>query len=114
MSLLLIVLLPFLGALLPALMIRAGRTACATTTFSFSLIALALLLSHSSAVLNGEVVHASWEWLPGLGLNANFMLDGLGFFFAGLILDTVVKGARKQYELEVTRIYEECGKTTHA
>ena len=86
MSLLLIVLLPFLGALLPALMIRAGRTACATTTFSFSLIALALLLSHSSAVLNGEVVHASWEWLPGLGLNANFMLDGLGFFFAGLIL----------------------------
>ncbi len=86
MSLLLIVLLPFIGALLPALMIRAGRTACAITTFTFSLIALGLLLSHSSAVLNGEVVRASWEWLPGLGLNANFMLDGLGFFFAGLIL----------------------------
>jgi multicomponent K+:H+ antiporter subunit A len=27
-----------------------------------------------------------WEWLPGLGLNANFFLDGLGFFFAALIL----------------------------
>ncbi len=86
MSLLLIVLLPFLGALFPALMIRAGRTACATTAFTFTLIAFALLLSHAPAVFSGEVVRASWEWLPGLGLNANFMLDGLGFFFAGLIL----------------------------
>jgi NADH:ubiquinone oxidoreductase subunit 5 (subunit L)/multisubunit Na+/H+ antiporter MnhA subunit len=25
-------------------------------------------------------------WLPGLGLNANFFLDGLGLLFAGLIL----------------------------
>ena len=30
MSLALIVILPFLGAILPALMIRAGRNACAT------------------------------------------------------------------------------------
>ncbi|WP_341647554.1 proton-conducting transporter membrane subunit [Thauera humireducens] len=86
MSLLLIVLLPFLGALFPALMIRAGRTACATTTFTFSLLAFALLLSHAPAVFDGEVVRVSWDWLPGLGLNASFFLDGLGFFFAGLIL----------------------------
>jgi multicomponent K+:H+ antiporter subunit A len=86
MSLLLIVLLPFLGALFPALMIRAGRTACATTTFTFSLLAFALLMSHAPAVFDGEVVRVSWDWLPGLGLNASFFLDGLGFFFAGLIL----------------------------
>ena len=86
MSLLLIVLMPFIGALFPALMIRAGRNACATTTFIFTLLAFVLLLSHATAVFNGEVVRASWAWLPGLGLNANFMLDGLGFLFAGLIL----------------------------
>ncbi|HRP65757.1 MAG TPA: monovalent cation/H+ antiporter subunit A [Thauera sp.] len=86
MSLALIVLLPFIGALFPALMMRAGRNACATSTFSFSLLAFTLLLSHAPAVFRGEVVTASWDWLPALGLSASFFLDGLGFFFAGLIL----------------------------
>ncbi|NMG48919.1 monovalent cation/H+ antiporter subunit A [Azoarcus communis] len=86
MSLVLIVLLPFIGALFPALMIRAGRNACATTTFIASLLAFVLLLSHAPAVFRGEVVQAGWDWLPALGLNINFFLDGLGFFFAGLIL----------------------------
>src|SRR3546814_1657226 len=27
-----------------------------------------------------------WEWLPALGLNVTFFVDGLGLFFAGLIL----------------------------
>src|SRR3546814_3936487 len=27
-----------------------------------------------------------WEWLPTLGLNVTFFVDGLGLFFAGLIL----------------------------
>ena len=86
MSLALIVMLPFLGAVLPALMIRAGRNACALATGSVSLLAFVLLLTHAPAVLRGEVVQAGWEWLPGLGLNVNFFLDGLGLLFAGLIL----------------------------
>ncbi|MFN3952879.1 MAG: monovalent cation/H+ antiporter subunit A [Pararhodobacter sp.] len=86
MSLALIAALPFLGALLPGLMIRAGRNACATATFSVTALALLGLLLHAPAVFRGEVVHARFDWLPGLGLNANFFLDGLGFFFAGLIL----------------------------
>ncbi|MDX9838003.1 MAG: monovalent cation/H+ antiporter subunit A [Azoarcus sp.] len=86
MSLLLIVLLPFLGALLPALMIRAGRNACATGTFVTTLLAFIGLMSHAPALFRGEVIHAGWDWLPGLGLNVNFFLDGLGFFFAALIL----------------------------
>ena len=40
----------------------------------------------SPTVLSGGVVTARFDWLPGLGLNANFMLDGLGFLFATLIL----------------------------
>jgi multicomponent K+:H+ antiporter subunit A len=86
MSLALIAALPFLGALLPGLMLRAGRNACATATGAVTLLALLGLLSHLPAVLRGEVVQARFEWLPMLGLNANFFLDGLGFMFAGLIL----------------------------
>ena len=86
MVLALIAALPFLGALLPGLMIRAGRTACATVTGSITALALVLLAIQAPAVLRGEVVQTRIEWLPSLGLNANFMLDGLGLLFAGLIL----------------------------
>ena len=86
MSLALIVLLPFIGALFPALMIRAGRSACATTAFVFPLLALVLLLAQAPAVFRGEVLVAAWDWVPALGLQAGFFLDGLGMFFAGLIL----------------------------
>jgi len=86
MSLALIAALPFLGALLPGLMIRAGKDACALAAGSVTALALLLLGLNAPAVLRGEVVQARIEWLPALGLNANFMLDGLGLFFAGLIL----------------------------
>jgi multicomponent K+:H+ antiporter subunit A len=86
MSLALIAALPFLGALLPGLMIRAGRNACAMATGSVTALALLLLLLHAPAVFRGEVVQTRIAWMPGLGLDANFMLDGLGLLFAGLIL----------------------------
>ncbi|MGL4234673.1 monovalent cation/H+ antiporter subunit A [Tabrizicola sp.] len=86
MSLALIAALPFLGALLPGLMIRAGRNACAAATGSVTLLALVLLALEAPAVLRGEVVQTRIEWLPALGLNVNFFLDGLGLLFAGLIL----------------------------
>jgi multicomponent K+:H+ antiporter subunit A len=86
MSLALIVALPFLGAVLPGLAIRAGRNAAATATGAVSLLAFVLLLSHVPAVLRGEVIETRIDWLPALGLNANFFLDGLGLLFAGLIL----------------------------
>lgn len=86
MSLALIAALPFLGALLPGLMIRAGRNACATATGAATALALAGLLLHAPAVLRGEVIQTSITWMPVLGLNASFFLDGLGLLFAGLIL----------------------------
>ncbi|MDQ1848558.1 monovalent cation/H+ antiporter subunit A [Gemmobacter fulvus] len=86
MSLALIAALPFLGALLPGLMIRAGRNACALVTGSVTLLALIGLGLHIPAVLRGDVIQTRIEWLPALGLNANFFLDGLGLLFAGLIL----------------------------
>ena len=86
MSPALIAALPFLGALLPGLLIRAGRNACATVTGFVTLLALIGLGLHIPAVLRGEVIRTQIDWLPALGLNANFMLDGLGLLFAGLIL----------------------------
>ena len=86
MSLFLIVALPFLGAVLPALLIRAGRNACAWATGGVTLTTLIGLLVNAPAVFRGEVLQAQATWLPGLGLNANFFLDGLGFLFALLIL----------------------------
>ena len=86
MSLALISALPFLGALLPGLMIRAGRDACALAAASATALALLLLGINAPAVLRGEVIRTRIDWLPALGLNANFMLDGLGLLFAGLIL----------------------------
>ncbi len=86
MSLFLIVALPFLGALLPGLMNSAGRQACAGVTFTVTLAAFIGLLTNLPAVLAGELVTARFDWIPVLGLNATFMLDGLGFFFACLIL----------------------------
>jgi multicomponent K+:H+ antiporter subunit A len=78
--------LPFVGALLPGLMIRAGRNVCAITTAVPTLAALTMLLILAPAVLRGEVVQAEIEWLPQLGLSAAFFLDGLGLLFAGMIL----------------------------
>ena len=86
MSLALIAALPFLGALLPGLMIRAGRDACALAAGSVTALALLMVGLNAPAVLRGEVVQTRIEWLPQVGLNANFMLDGLGLLFAILIL----------------------------
>ncbi len=86
MSLVLIAALPFIGALFPGLMIRAGRNACAMMTGSFTLLALILLLIEAPAVLQGEVIRNQISWIPSLGLHANFFLDGLGLLFAGMIL----------------------------
>lgn len=84
--LLIIAALPFIGALLPGLMIRAGRNACAIATAVPTLFALTMLIVLAPAVLRGEVIQAQIEWLPQLGLSASFFLDGLGLLFAGMIL----------------------------
>jgi multicomponent K+:H+ antiporter subunit A len=86
LSLFLIVALPFLGALLPGLMNSAGRAACAGATFAVTLLAFIGLLTNLPAVMAGEVVTAGFNWIPAIGLNVTVMLDGLGFFFAFLIL----------------------------
>ena len=68
------------------LMNSAGRQACAGVTFTVSLAAFIGLLTNLPTVLAGDIVMARADWIPSLGLNFTLMLDGLGFFFACLIL----------------------------
>ena len=50
-------------------------TACATLTGSVTALALILLAMQAPAVLSGETVTTRIDWLPALGLNANFRLS---------------------------------------
>ncbi len=86
MSIALAALMPLIGALLASLTIRSGRTVCAISAGAASLLALALLLSHAPAVYRGEIVRQQIDWVPQLGLSVSFFVDGLGLFFASLIL----------------------------
>ncbi|MBW0147011.1 monovalent cation/H+ antiporter subunit A [Marinobacter arenosus] len=86
MSLPLVVLLPFLGAIAAPLFAQGGRTAIAIASSVPALIALAALYPHWQTLADGGVVLHSYEWLPALGLSLSFRLDGLSLLFALLIL----------------------------
>ncbi|MGZ9811587.1 monovalent cation/H+ antiporter subunit A [Pseudoroseicyclus sp. H15] len=81
-----IAILPFLGALVPGVMVRAGRNAAATFTAIPTALALLMLLTLAPQVFDGVVIQKSFAWFPALGLRASFMLDGLGLMFAMMIL----------------------------
>ena len=86
MDVALIVLAPFLGAVLPPLTARSGRNVCAAATGAVTLLALLLLLARAPSVYRGEVIVWGVPWLPQIGLSFSFFIDGLGLFFAALIL----------------------------
>ena len=82
-----VLLLPFLGWLLAIpIYRRLGRwvgwwsTFIALFTFVLTLIQLHLFLTN-----NGEPLYFSWTWLPYMGVNFSFFVDGLSLFFALLI-----------------------------
>ena len=86
MTLALLVLIIFAGSVIPPLTIRAGRNVCTVATASVTLLALFILLTHAPAVYRSEVPGWKVDWIPQLGLSFSFFVDGLGFFFAALIL----------------------------
>ncbi|MBE2276913.1 MAG: monovalent cation/H+ antiporter subunit A [Rhodobacteraceae bacterium] len=86
MSPVLIAALPFLGALLAGLAARAGRTAVMLAAGLCTAAALAGLIGHWPAIAQGTPVTAAFDWLPQVGLEAAFRIDGLALMFAGMIL----------------------------
>jgi multicomponent K+:H+ antiporter subunit A len=85
--LLAVVLLPFAGSLAPLLVDRPGRsrTPTAWAAASFAIGSLALLGLLAPRVFAGEVIEASWAWLPRFGVNVTFRLDGYAWMFACLV-----------------------------
>jgi multicomponent K+:H+ antiporter subunit A len=81
-----IALLPFALAALPLAAGDHRRGLCALLAAVAPALSLALLLALAPAVMRGEVILAGVPWLPGIGLNLTFMLDGFGLLFALLIL----------------------------
>ncbi|MFC4260342.1 monovalent cation/H+ antiporter subunit A [Marinobacter lacisalsi] len=86
MTLSLVVLLPFLGAIAAPLFAQAGRTAIAIASSVPALLALATLFPMWSTLAEGGTIVQTLEWLPQLGINVSFRLDGLSLMFALLIL----------------------------
>ncbi|MBZ5486588.1 monovalent cation/H+ antiporter subunit A [Halomonas aquamarina] len=86
MTLLWIALLPLLGVLVPALTAQRGRTLCSLATGIVPAIALLLTLMQLPGLLDGEALRVSVPWLPELGLELAFRLDGLSLLFNLLIL----------------------------
>ncbi len=76
-----------LGALLPLWAGRRGRNASAWATAAVTIASLALLLWLSPVVFDGVLLQAGWPWLPQLGLNLTFRLDGLALLFGLLITE---------------------------
>jgi multicomponent K+:H+ antiporter subunit A len=84
--LLLVVALPFLGSLVSALLPRAARNMAGAVAGSVALLGAALLIPLYAGAARGEIVRAEIEWLPSLGLNLLFRLDGLAWLFAFMVL----------------------------
>ncbi|GAB2791346.1 monovalent cation/H+ antiporter subunit A [Halomonas shantousis] len=86
MSLLLIVLLPLLGSLVPLIGSNERRNTCALLTVLAPAVAIGLVLSQMPRVLGGETLRLDIPWIPPLGLDLALRLDGLSLLFSLLIL----------------------------
>ncbi|WML91293.1 monovalent cation/H+ antiporter subunit A [Thiothrix lacustris] len=80
------VLLPLVGAGLTVSAAHFHRVASAWLAGLVTLLALLALLPSLVAVFAGETLIQSWAWLPAMGLDLAFRLDGLGALFALMIL----------------------------
>jgi multicomponent K+:H+ antiporter subunit A len=63
----------------------ARRAATALLAGAVTMSVLAMLAWLAPTTFAGEVLLTQAEWMPDVGLNANFRLDGLAWMFAGLI-----------------------------
>ncbi len=82
----LIALIPFLGAPLAAYAAKFSRQASAWVAALVTLLSLALLGPIIHLPFDNQTLIQSWSWLPSLGLDFAFRLDGLALLFTLLIL----------------------------
>ncbi|MEN3277546.1 MAG: multicomponent antiporter subunit [Massilia sp.] len=82
----LLVLLPFIGAVIAACLPNGTRNRPAAVAGAVTLAALALAIHAFARVGDGEILRERHEWLPELGLNLALRMDGLAWVFTVMVL----------------------------
>jgi multicomponent K+:H+ antiporter subunit A len=83
--LLLLVGLPFAGAIVVALLPSRSRDAAAWIAGGVALLCLALVWAAYPTVSDGGVLRVALPWMPQLGLAFVLRMDGFAWLFAGLV-----------------------------
>jgi multicomponent K+:H+ antiporter subunit A len=86
LTLFMLVALPFIAALVIAVLHEAPRAVHSGIAAVSSALGLVLLATLAGPIVGGALPSASWAWVPALGLDLTLMVDPLGLMFAGLIL----------------------------
>src|SRR5690606_30890786 len=82
--LLLLILLPFLGSLLAAMLPGDARNTEAWLSGAVTIVAFAITVSLFPSVQDGEAVRRVVEWAPELGLSFSLRMDGFAWMFSML------------------------------
>src|SRR5688500_233795 len=85
MSLVWIVILPFAGSLCAAFVPSHARNAAAWLAGTVAVACIALAVQFYPQIAEGEVVRASFQWAPAVGLDFTLRMDGFAWLFAMLI-----------------------------
>ncbi|MDH4288531.1 MAG: monovalent cation/H+ antiporter subunit A [Aquincola sp.] len=85
MTLILLALIPWLAAAVVAGLPAASRRGVAWVAGAAALGATALVLGAAGSIFAGEVLRWSVPWLPALGIDFGFRMDGLAWLFALLV-----------------------------
>ena len=86
MSLIFLVLLPFLGSLVAAVLPANARNTESTLAGVIALACTVQAALYFPAVADGSVLRQEWDWLPALGLNLVLRMDGFAWMFCMLVL----------------------------
>lgn len=85
MSLAALLLLPFLGSLVTALLPTRARTVLASVAGLVSAVAAVSIIGLFPRVRDGGVIRETISWVPSLGLDLLLRIDGLAWMFAVLV-----------------------------
>jgi len=80
-----LIVLPFLGSVLAALLMPMARNAEAWLSSLVALCAFVVAACFYPSVTNGGVVRQTFEWVPALGLSFTLRMDGFAWMFSMLI-----------------------------
>ncbi|MGR3318205.1 MAG: putative monovalent cation/H+ antiporter subunit A [Candidatus Anammoxibacter sp.] len=75
----------FLLAIFAPLISRIGRGYTGWIIGSWPFVLFAVFINHIKQISSGDVISVSYNWIPSLGINLSFYLDGLSLLFALLI-----------------------------